>query len=70
MADVMKFAKLRGRIIEKFGSVSRFSEALGLSLIAVSRKLNGVTGFSRNDILKWCEVLEIPIKDIPLYFFT
>ncbi len=70
MADVMKFAKLRGRITEKFGTESRFAKALGLSLIAVSRKLNGVSGFTRKDILKWCEVLEIPMKDIPLYFFT
>ena len=70
MADVMKFAKLRGRITEKFGTESRFAKALGLSLIAVSRKLNGVSSFSRKDILRWCEVLEIPIKDIPLYFFT
>lgn len=70
MADVIQFAKLRGRITEKFGTESRFAKALGLSLIAVSRKLNGVSGFTRNDILKWCEVLEIPIKDISLYFFT
>lgn len=70
MADVIQFAKLRGRITEKFGTESRFAKALGLSLIAVSRKLNGVSGFTRKDILKWCEVLQIPIKDIPLYFFT
>lgn len=70
MTDVMKFAKLRGRITEKFGTESRFAKALGISLIAVSRKLNGVTNFTRKDILKWCEVLQIPVKDIPIYFFT
>ena len=49
MAD-KKFAKLRGRITEKFGSESRFAEALGVSLISVSKKLTGRAGFSKKDI--------------------
>ena len=69
MAD-MKFAKLRGRIKEKFGTESRFAEALGLSLISVSKKLTGRAGFSKKDIEKWCTALDIPIEEIGSYFFA
>lgn len=65
-----KYAKLRGRITEKFGTEIRFAEALGLSLAAVSRKLTGRVGFSSRDILKWCEILEIPLKEVGSYFFA
>lgn len=70
MANSFKYAKLRGRITEKFGTESRFAEALGVSLIIVSRKLTGKCGFSSKDILKWCEVLEIPLKEVGSYFFA
>jgi transcriptional regulator with XRE-family HTH domain len=65
-----KYAKLRGRITEKFSTESRFAEALGVSLVIVSRKLKGKVGFSSKDILKWCEVLEIPLKEVGTYFFA
>lgn len=69
MAD-KKFAKLRGRITEKFGSESRFAEALGVSLISVSKKLTGRAGFSKKDIERWCDLLDIPIEEIGSYFFA
>lgn len=69
MAD-MKFAKLRGRIKEKFGTESRFAEALGVSLISVSKKLTGRAGFSKKDIEKWCAALDIPVEKIGDYFFA
>ena len=69
MAD-FKYAKLRGRIIEKFGTESRFAEAIGYTLITVSRKLNGKSQFSSDDIKKWCAALEIPVEDAGSYFFA
>lgn len=65
-----KFAKLRGRITEKFGTESRFAEFLGVSLITVSKKLTGKSGFSKKDIEKWCSALDIPIEEIGNYFFA
>ena len=47
-----------------------FAKALGVSLVAVSRKLTGKSGFTGRDIEKWCEVLEIPLKEVGSYFFT
>lgn len=64
------YSKLRGRIIEKYGSQKQFAEAIGISEVAMSRKMNCETGFSQKDIIKWAEALEIEVKDYGLYFFT
>lgn len=64
------YSKLRGRIVEKFGTISAFTEALGSSTVTVSAKLNNKSGFSRSDIEHWSELLEIPFVEIGLYFFT
>lgn len=64
-----KYAKLRGRIVEKYGSISAFTERLNISLTQVSKKLNGVSGFSQEDIVEWAKLLEIDIADVGVYFF-
>ncbi len=67
----MKFTynKLRGRIIEKYGTHERFSKALGISKNSLSLKINGKTGFSQADIVKWCELLDLDVDEIGEYFF-
>lgn len=64
-----KYAKLRGRIVEKYGSISAFTERLNISLTQVSKKLNGVSGFSQEDIVEWANLLEIDLADVGVYFF-
>jgi len=64
------YSKLLGRITEKFGTQANFSKALGLSERSLSLKLNGKTGFKQADIVKACDLLEVPSDDIPEYFFT
>lgn len=64
------FPKLRGRIIEKYGSIKAFAEAIGLSQTAASLKLTGKTAFDAPTISKWCDALDIPIAEAGLYFFT
>lgn len=66
----MNFRKLRGRIVEKYGSVLRFSRILGISNVSVYNKLSARTDFSRSDILKWANLLNIPTRSIGEYFFT
>lgn len=66
---MLKYAKLRGRIVEMYGNNERFREALGISKVSISKKLNGLTGFSQSDILKWSELLKIDINDVGIYFF-
>ncbi|WP_409969567.1 DUF739 family protein [Bengtsoniella intestinalis] len=64
------YAKLVGRITEKYGSQATFSTAMGLSERSLSLKLNGKTGFKQPEISKACNLLELEHTDISLYFFT
>lgn len=66
------YSKLRGRIIEKFGSITSFADAYGLSKVTMSNKLNGKVAISMNDIVKMSapEFLDIPPSEYHTYFFT
>ena len=64
------YSKLLGRIVEKVGTQSKFSEAIGLSERTVSLKLNGKVGWKQTEIAKICDVLHIPQEEIPAYFFV
>ncbi len=65
-----KYNKLRGRIVEIFGSQALFSKRIGLSEQSVTAKLAGRSMFSQSDIITWCNALDIDQNDIGLYFFT
>ena len=65
-----KYRKLRGRIIEKYGTFSAFAKAIKLSKVTVSNKMTGNTGFSQDDIYKWSNILDIPVEEYGSYFFT
>lgn len=64
------FAKLRGRIIEKYGSQTAFVKAFGVSENTFSQKMNNKVRFSGDDILRIIELLDIPKNEIGEYFFT
>lgn len=66
----MRYNKLRGRIIELFGSQEKFAKELGISRVSVSKKMNGKSGFSQKDIIKWAKLLKIDSKNYDTYFFT
>jgi transcriptional regulator with XRE-family HTH domain len=67
---IFKNAKLKGRIVEKFGSQKAFADALGVTDTTVNNKLNNRRLMSQDDIANWAETLEIPLDQIGLYFFT
>lgn len=66
------YSKLRGRIVEKFGSIKAFAEAYGLTSVTMSNKLNGKVAISPDDIVKMSspELLDIQPNDYHLYFFA
>ncbi len=66
----MDYSKLRGRIVEKYGTIGNFANALDTQLQQVSRKLNSDVGFTKKDILRWCDLLDISIDEIGVYFFA
>lgn len=66
------YSKLKGRVIEKLGSLKKYAEMLSLSDTALSNKLKNKTAFSQDEILKSMDkdVLDIPETEVSLYFFT
>lgn len=65
----LKYAKLRGRIVEKFGTQDAFRKKLGISKTAMSKKMTGKTGMSQKDISNWSKLLGIEPEQIGVYFF-
>lgn len=64
------FSKLRGRIVEKFHTITKFSEVSGISRNSMTSKLKGYVPFKPDEIVAVCELLDIPIEDVGVYFFT
>ncbi len=64
------YSKLRGKIREKYGTEGEFAKALGISKTSLSDKLNNKVSFTSSEINKACELLDISIRFIPIYFFT
>ena len=65
----MSYAKLRGRIVEKFGSQSAFAEAMGWRKALLSAKLNNKSEWGFPEVMKACELLGISLSEAHLYFF-
>ena len=64
------YSKLRGRIIEKFGTYDAFFEILHVSSVMSSKRLNNNAGFSQEDVLEWSKPLDITLKEIGPFFYT
>ena len=64
------YSKLRGRIIEMFGTQSSFASALGLSETTLTHKLHSRKDWKQTEILRACELLEIPVAEVVSYFFA
>ncbi len=62
-------SKIRGKIVEKFGSQREFAKAAGLTEQTITAKLSGKTDISQKDMLKWAEILQIQESEIGDYFF-
>lgn len=65
-----QYNKLRGRIIEIFGSQSKFANAIGQSEQIITAKLSGKSSFTQDNIIAWSNALDIDQNDIGSYFFT
>ncbi|MBY0756546.1 DUF739 family protein [Clostridium sardiniense] len=63
------YSKLKGKIIEKFGTQNCFAKCLGVSERTLSLKLNSRRFFSQREIIKISELLDIDSDEIQLYFF-
>ena len=63
-------SKLRGRIVEKFGTVDAFSNKTSLTRASVSDYLNGKKTLNQRDIREWMLLLDISDSELFDYFFV
>ena len=68
--SLYSYNKLRGRIIERYGSQQKFADILGISSTSMSKKMQCKTGFSQEDIEQWAKLLDIDRADFSEYFFA
>lgn len=68
----MKFnhSKLLGRIKECGFIQETLAEAIGISKGTLNAKLSGQFYFTSREMVAICNTLNIPHKDIPVYFFA
>lgn len=64
------YSKLRGKIIEKYGSQTAFVKEFGVSENVFSQKMNNKVRFTSDDIIKISGMLGILSNEIGLYFFS
>lgn len=65
-----EYKKLRGRIVEKYGSIRNFSKDLNISEVSLSKKMNCKTGISQKEMDEWAAKLDIPLSEYGEYFFV
>lgn len=63
------YGKLRGRIIEKFGSQNAFANAVNTPYQKVSQTLNSKRAMNQREISQWADALDIPVDSYGEYFF-
>ena len=65
-----QYSKLKGRIVEKYGTMEAFGKQLNISKTQLSKKMNGKAGFSQADIVKWSGLLDIELSDVGSFFYA
>ena len=64
------FSALRGRIKEKYAHEYELAAELGLTKQAFSCKLHSFSAFTVSEIVRICELLDIPTAELDAYFRT
>lgn len=67
---VYTYNKLKGRIIELYGTQGNFAKRVGISKNSMSKKLTCKTEFSQKDIIQWANLLNLNKDEYGKYFFT
>ena len=64
------YRKLRGRIIEKYGTLKDFAIEMNWSERTLSLKMNCKVFWKQPEIMNAAKVLEIPSDEVMEYFFN
>ncbi len=63
-----KYRLLRGRMVEKYGSVKAFVRETNSTYQNVINKLNGKTKINTKEVQEWAEVLDIENEEVGRFF--
>lgn len=63
------YSKLKGKIVEVYGSQEKLAKVLDISNQSMSNKMTNKVPFKTNEIEKLVELLAIDPQDIGVYFF-
>ncbi len=64
------YSKLRGRIVEKYGTLKNFSAAIGLTPTTLGKKVTNKAGWSQDEVIEASKLLDIKDTEYATYFFT
>lgn len=64
------YAKLRGRICEKFRTQGAFAEMMGMHSSTLTAKLGRKVEWTRVEMQRACDLLDIPLSQVGDYFFA
>ena len=74
LGEDVQITRERSRILDAskvvLPGVGAFGDAMGMSPVTVSDKLNNKVAWTQGEIKKACDLLHIDCASIPLYFFT
>lgn len=64
----MERLKLRGRIVEKYGTIGAFAARIGIARNTATNVLSGRTTPTRKMLPIWCEALGIEPEETGIFF--
>lgn len=64
------YSRLLGKMREKGLTQVNLGKIIGLSETSLNFSLNNKRDFRQDEMLKICEVLDIPIEEVDTYFFA
>ena len=69
---IFDYSRLRGRIVEKYGSFTAFAAATGQKKSNLSTKLSNKGRISSEEVIAWSapDKLDIPPAEFHAYFLT
>lgn len=65
----MNYCRLKGRVVEKFGTVGNFADAIGITRETMSKRFHNKSYWRQDEIIKAIGLLDIPASEIDSYFF-
>lgn len=64
------YSKLRGKIVEKYGSQYNFAKAMNIANSTLTQKMTNKTEWSQHEMTRALKLLEVDSKEVEKYFFS